>query len=60
MKNEIKQQEFTNIIFAKQNSTEVGRLYLSNQKLYFSGNLDESAQILLKEVCRIFNKNIPE
>lgn len=60
MENEIKKQEFTTIIFGKPNATEVGRLYVSNQKLYFSGNLDESAQILFKEVCRMFNKDIPE
>ena len=60
MKKDFKKQEFTDIIFRNPNCTEVGRLYILNQKLYFSGNLDDSAQILLKNVCRMFNKNIPE
>lgn len=59
MENGIKQPEINSIIFGHMDKP-VGKLYFENGKMFFSGDLDKSAEILFKEVCRMFNKNIPE
>ncbi len=40
--------------------TECGKLYKdANNRLCFTGNVDESARILFKEVCNMWNPAMP-
>jgi len=44
-----------NLTFLDSNN-EVGRFFEKDGKLHFEGNVDESAQIFVKEVIRLFDK----
>jgi hypothetical protein len=55
-KTELFVQEQPAIYFNSPSGKTVGNLQIIDEQLVFSGDASESAQILFKEVCRIFNK----
>jgi hypothetical protein len=43
------------ICFNSSSGKTIGKLQIIDEQLVFSGDASESAQILFKDVCRIFN-----
>jgi len=47
-----------NLIFHDVDNNELGCFYEEDKQLKFKGKVDKSAEVFVKEICRLFNKEI--